>query len=128
MGSSENYFAQCSEGAVVSLILSAICIPRWGYIGAAIVSVLSQLAISFFCYLLARPFINLSLASRILKPLGAAAGMALCYQAFASAGTAIWFSITLGLASYIAILSAIHGIDMRDLQTLKRAIMPPRKT
>lgn len=71
------YLAAVSVGALTSLILNLVLIPRWGIVGAAVTRLVTEILISAFYFQQLSKVVRLSLVRFLLKPVlaGAAVGL-----------------------------------------------------
>jgi O-antigen/teichoic acid export membrane protein len=113
----------CS-GAVASVILDLLLVPRHSYVGAAIAWVLAEMVVWVVSYLLARQYVNIRVWPYLLKPMAAAAAMAGLIGLLVSIGVPVLLCVPIGVALYGAVLVAMGGLDEQDLQFVKHMLRP----
>jgi len=109
---------------VVNIVLNLILIPLFGYLGASVATVLTEVALLGFCwYLTARHLTRvplLSLSWRILLA-GLVMGAAL-YPLMHVTGPMVVVAILAGAVVYGLALLLLGGLDADDIRLVRRAI------
>lgn len=110
--------------AAFNIGANLLVLPQWGYVGAAVVTVLSELVLlGPFLFLIARHVGPVSLLAIAWRPALAAAAMAPAVWAVGSWSAAL--AVPMGAAIYGAALLALRGVTRGELATLWSAWRQP---
>ena len=97
----------------VNLVLNLALIPRWGIVGAAVATLVTEIGRAILAIIAARTLeLPAPRAGRLWRAMAASAVMAAALAL--TPPLTIWLSIPLGVAAYIAGLHAVGGIRWRD--------------
>lgn len=100
--------------------LNLVLIPKFSYIGAALVTVLTEIIVVLLYWFVMHRYIDLKIRfSTLLKALvaGIILGLALYWLRFLS----LWFLVPIGIFLYFAVLVGLRGISKEMLLTLIRS-------
>jgi O-antigen/teichoic acid export membrane protein len=110
----------CAVGAVLSLVLNAICIPKYGYIGAAAISVIVQWCVAILFLIQAKRQCNLPSNARKICMLTILSAVLLCANFFMQQmQISFLFSI---LCNAILFLSMVWALKLWKWQSLLQYI------
>lgn len=114
--------------AVINLVLDVLLIPRFGIVGAAVATIVSQAASIMILFRYARKRLGLSFPWSAVFKLGVAAGIASILGRLAAAGMEglVGLLITLPIAATIY-LTLVLGLKVVSWDEIKRVIRQPRK-
>ena len=103
-------------GVSFNIVGNLIAIPRFGYVGAAVVTIFSEFSLLFPFYYSVRKHVGVAPWARILGPtLGATAVMLGVTLLLVRMGVNVWMAVGLGTLAYVlalAPLGALRGEDM----------------
>ena len=126
MGGKENkVFRVFIAGALFSLSINLTLIPLLSYVGAAIASVSSQIALCLISYWFVRQSVRIRFWVYLFKPLVASIVMAIACWVTLRAGLNLWLVIALGALVYAPVLFAVGGVSKQDLMFVREQL-PPR--
>ena len=125
MGGKENLvFRVFIAGALFSLSVNLALIPLLSYLGAAIASVLSQIALCLISYWYARQSVRIRFWAYLFKPLAASIVMAVACWVTLHVGVNLWLVIALGALIYALMLFALGGVSRQDLAFARAQLTP----
>jgi O-antigen/teichoic acid export membrane protein len=110
-------------GVVFNIAGNLIAIPALGYVGAALVTILSEFSLLVPFYLSVRSHVGAVPWLDIFgRPLLAVAAMGAAVYAAGSLGLSVWLAAALGVAVYPAALAALGAFHGEELAVLRRAL------
>jgi len=107
-------------GAITNIGLNAILIPLFSLTGAAIATVISELTFSLYMLFYFRIIKRRIIGKHILKPSIAAAFMGIIV--YYMKGFNLFFSVSAGMVSYLAIILLIKGVTFKEINWWREEI------
>jgi len=106
---------------IINVILNLIVIPRYGYVGASLVNVITSLMAFIPLFIsLSKLVCRISIPRLIFRPVVASGLMALFL--FFSAGLSLWLLIPIAAIIYFGILILLGAFSKEDLNLFKEII------
>ncbi len=110
-------------GVVFNVVGNLILIPRLGYVGAALATILSEFSLLFPFYYSVRRHVGRVPWGRVYgPPLLATALMGLATYGLVTAGVNVWVAVALGSVVYLAGLLLTGALRGEDMATVLRAL------
>jgi O-antigen/teichoic acid export membrane protein len=110
-------------GVVFNVVGNLILIPRLGYVGAALATILSEFSLLFPFYYSVRRHVGPVPWGRVYgPPLLAMALMGLATYGLVTAGVNVWIAVALGLVVYLVGLILTGALRGEDMATVLRAL------
>jgi O-antigen/teichoic acid export membrane protein len=110
-------------GVVFNIVGNLLAIPRLGYVGAALVTILSEFSLLFPFYASVRAHVgSVPWPDVFGRPLLALAAMGLAVWGAEALGLAVWWGAALGGVVYLAALAALGVFHREELVVLRRAL------
>ena len=114
-------------GVAVNLLGNLLLIPSFGYIGAAVVTILSEICLLILFGRRVREQIGaIDWGDLIWRPALAAAAMGALALGLTSIGTSVWLTILPVWAVYAAVIALLGGFADRDLRVASSALLQGR--
>ena len=110
----KRFLISIAVGAFFGLILNLILIPRYGFVGAGITAIITQLIIfGFLYYFVSSKIASIPLLSFLWRPaLGSAVmAAAVIYLSWLP----LWWLTLIGMAVYFAVVYILGGIERSDI-------------
>ena len=114
-------------GVVFNLVGNLLLIPVFSFIGAAVVTILSEICLLFL--FARRVHRNVGLTpwpDLVWRPLVSAAAMGILLYGLSAAGVNEWLAILPALAAYAGVFALIGGLADADLQVAARSLLQNR--
>ena len=114
-------------GVVFNLVGNLLLIPVFSFIGAAVVTILSEICLLFL--FARRVHRNVGLTpwpDLVWRPLVSAAAMGILLYGLSTAGVNEWLAILPALAAYAGVFALIGGLADADLQVAARSLLQNR--
>jgi O-antigen/teichoic acid export membrane protein len=106
---------------ILNVVMNLVLIPRYGYVGASVVMVITSLMAFVLCfYLLSKLVCKIPLPKLIFRPVIASGLMALFLFFFS--GLSLWLLIPLAAIIYFGILILLRAFSKEDLNLLVRIV------
>lgn len=110
-----------------NLVANLLFTPRFGYVAAAIITVLSEVVLLVpFCWFLSRRIDALPAPGLILRPVGATAAMGLvgwvALLAFGGVPLGPWAAVALGALAYCGVLVLVGGVGATERRLALRLL------
>jgi O-antigen/teichoic acid export membrane protein len=106
---------------IVNVVMNLVLIPRYGYVGASLVSVITSLTAFVPCfYLLSKLVCKIPLPKLIFRPVIASGLMALFLLFFTR--LSLWLLIPLAAIIYFGILILLRAFSKDDLNLFKQVV------
>jgi O-antigen/teichoic acid export membrane protein len=110
-------------GVVFNVVGNLLVIPRFDYIGAAVVTILSEFSLLIPFYWSVRRHVGrVDWGDLLWRPVLALGGMAVTIYALAGAGQSVWLGVGLGWIVYAAIFWLVGGLRGEDMALVGRAL------
>ncbi len=104
-----------------NILLNLALIPRWGAYGAAVATLLSEIAgLALFYAAVASRVGTLPWVSLLVKPMLCASAFLVCWLLLAA--ISVWLSFVIGSMAFLACFFALRIFDATDLKILKHAM------
>jgi O-antigen/teichoic acid export membrane protein len=111
-------------GVIFNVVGNLLVIPNFGYVGAAVVTILSEFCLLLPFYASVRVHVGVvPWVSIFMRPILATAAMGLTIYALTHVGVNLWLATGIGVGVYgvaLWLLGALHGEEM---MVLRRALM-----
>jgi O-antigen/teichoic acid export membrane protein len=110
-------------GVLFNVVGNLIIVPIFGYVGAAVVTILSEFSLLFpFYYSVRRNVGVVPWASICLRPLLAAVIMGFVAYGLIQASINPWLSAAAGVAVYMGVLWVVGALRGEEVAVLQRAL------
>ncbi|MCC6455334.1 MAG: oligosaccharide flippase family protein [Caldilineaceae bacterium] len=110
-------------GVVFNVVGNLLVIPRFGYVGAAIVTILSEFSLLFpFYYSVRRHVGVVPWANIIVRPLLATAAMGGALYALTQVGVNLWAATAASVVVYAGVLWLLGALRGEEMAVLRRAL------
>jgi len=110
-------------GVVFNVVGNLILIPRLGYVGAALATILSEFSLLFPFYYSVRRNVGVVPWLQVFGPPGVAvAAMGLATYGLITAGFNVWLAVGGGSVVYLAVLVSAGGFRGEDIAAVMRAL------
>ena len=111
-------------GVVFNIVGNLLAIPAFGYVGAAVVTILSEFSLLFpFYYSVRRHVGVVPWAAIFLRPTLAAAVMGAVLIGLGRLDVNVWAAAVVGNAVYLATLAAVGGLRGEEMAVLRKALL-----
>ena len=111
-------------GVVFNVVGNLIVIPRFGYLGAAVVTIFSELSLLFpFYYSVRRNVGVVPWVSIFVRPLLATVAMGGGVYALLQVGVNLWVATALGVLVYVGVLWLLGAMRGEEMTVLRRALV-----
>ena len=110
-------------GVVFNVVGNLLVIPRFGYIGAAIVTILSEFSLLIPFYWSVRRHVGrVDWGDLLWRPVVALGGMAGTIYGLAGVGVSVWLGVGLGWIVYGLLFWLLGGFQGEDMAVVARAL------
>jgi O-antigen/teichoic acid export membrane protein len=110
-------------GVSFNLVGNLILIPRFGYVAAAITTILSEFSLLFPFYWSVRKHVGVvPWGSVVIRPIAATAVMMLATWGMLQLGLNLWLAVAVGGVLYGAMLLATGALRAQDMDVIWRAL------
>lgn len=110
-------------GVLFNVVGNLLVIPRFGYVGAALVTILSEFSLLFPFYWSVRRHVGVvPWAGIFVRPLLAVAAMGAAVAGLVRLGVNPWLAALAGVAVYAAALLLMGGLRGEEMQALRRKL------
>ena len=110
-------------GVIFNVVGNVLAIPRFGYVGAAVVTILSEFSLLFpFYYSVRRNVGGVPWAAIFLRPVAAALIMGVALVGLGRLGVNVWLAAALGNGVYVAALAGLGGLRGEEVAVLRKAL------
>ena len=110
-------------GVVFNVVGNLLVIPRFGYIGAAIVTILSEFSLLIPFYWSVRRHVGrVDWGDLLWRPVVALGGMAGTIYGLAAVGLSVWLGVGLGWIVYGLVFWLLGGLRGEDMAVVMRAL------
>ena len=110
-------------GAIFNIVGNLIMIPRMGYVGAAIVTILSEFSLLFPFYFSIRRHVGTVPWVRVIVPPSVAvAAMGVVTYGLVAMGINVWLAVMAGLGVYVVGLVMTRALRGEDMAAVLRAL------
>jgi O-antigen/teichoic acid export membrane protein len=114
-------------GVLFNVVGNLLVIPRFGYVGAAIVTILSEFSLLFPFYASVRRNVGIvPWVSIFVRPLLATAVMGIAIYGLIQVGVNLWVATALGAVVYAGVLWALGALHGEEMTVLRRALLKGR--
>jgi len=105
--------------ALVNVALNIVFIPKWGFVGAGIATLITEVIFFFlYIYFIVKYGLKIGFVSVSIRPVIASVVMALIVMNFGH----LWSGLIIGAASYAAMLLLLGAFTAEDRRLLKKVI------
>ncbi len=110
-------------GVVVNVVGNLILVPRFGYVAAAVTTIISEFSLLFpFYYSVRRHVGTVPWLSVVLRPILATAAMIAATWALQRLGLNVWLAVAGGALVYAGVLLATGALRAPDMDAIWRAL------
>jgi len=110
-------------GVIFNVVGNLLVIPRFDYIGAALVTILSEFSLLIPFYWSVRRHVGrVDWGDLLWRPVVALGGMAATIYGLAGAGLSVWLGVGLGWIVYAVIFWLLGGLRGEDMAVMIRAL------
>jgi O-antigen/teichoic acid export membrane protein len=111
-------------GVIFNVVGNLLVIPRFGYVGAALVTILSEFSLIFPFYASVRQHVGVvPWASIFVRPLLATSVMGAATYGLLIIGVNVWLAAPIGALVYALVLWLLGALRGEEIEVLRRALL-----